>query len=230
MQKPDFAYTNLLPLADSDVKFLIDNFPEPGHSYEEISEVMRRLPTTLDSMLDSEFVFHEIFEQRNALLDISPFLLFNVLLRRSLGQVRSARERKVINYIANLLALFVKTDRAYRVHRADAQTYEYIVDMIQEASRSDTRRQFLVYSHIGNYTLWLTGLFLDSIQYRHRYKRRPVDVSFFTNSGRAYFERASSHPLAREYELNDVFLRLAMMFDHYRNALNYMAREYLCMC
>jgi hypothetical protein len=216
MQKPDFAHTNLLPLADSDVKFLIDNFPEPGHSYEEISEVMRRLPTTLDSMLDSEFVFHEIFEQRNALLDISPFLLFNVLLRRSLGQVRSARERKVINYIANLLALFVKTDRAYRVHRADAQTYEYIVDMIEEASRSDTRRQFLVYSHIGNYTLWLTGLFLD--------------VSFLTNSGRAYFERASSHPLAREYELNDVFLRLAMMFDHYRNALNYMAREYLCMC
>ena len=55
-------------------------------------------------------------------------------------------------------------------------------------------------------------------------------MSFFTNSGRAYFERAASHPLAREYGLQEVFLRLAMMFDHYRNALNYMAREYLSVC
>ena len=49
MQRPDFAHTNLLPLADSDVKFLIDNFPEPGHSYEEISQVMRCLPTVITS-------------------------------------------------------------------------------------------------------------------------------------------------------------------------------------
>ena len=230
MQLPDFARTDLRPLQDRDLKFLMENFPEPGRSYEEIAQVIHRIPTTLDSMLDSEFVFQKILEQRTLLVDVSPFLLFNVLLRRSLAENRNFRERKVINYIANLLSLFVTAERVHRVRGSDAHTYEYIVDMIAEAARSDARRQFLVYSHIGNYTLWLTGLFEEWIQHRHRYKRRPVDMSFFTDSGRAYFERAASHPLAREYGLEDVFLRLAMMFDHYRNALNYMAREYLSVC
>jgi hypothetical protein len=227
MTRPDFAYADLQPLADRDLRFLIDNFPQPGRSYEEIAQVIHRLPTTLDSMLDSDFVFSKIIDQRTLLLDISPFLLFNVLLRRAVGRARNSTDRKVINYIANLLALFVEADRVHRIQRNDADTYEYIVDMIAAAARSDARRQFLVYSHIGNYTLWLTGLFPHWIEHRRRYKRRPVDVSFFTNSGRAYFERASSHPLAREFNLSDVFLRLAMLFDEYKGALNFMAREHL---
>lgn len=227
MERPDFAHVGLHAMTHGDLRFLMEHFPEPGRSYEEIAQVIEHIPTTLDSMLDSEFVFHKILEKRTLLIDVSPFLLFNVLLRRSVGGARSALDRKVINYIANLLALFVKADRLYRVHGRDTETYEYIVDMIAEAARVDMRRQFLVYSHIGNYTLWLTGLFPEWIEHRHRYKRRPVDEKFYTNSGRAYFERASTHPLAREYELSEVFLRLAMMFDHYKKALNVMAREHL---
>ncbi len=227
IERPDFAQVGLQPLAHPDLRFLMENFPEPGRSYEDIAQVIDRIPTTLESMLDSEFVFQKILEERTILLDVSPFLFFNVLLRRSVGAPRSRLDRKVINYIANLLALFVKTDRLYRVQRRDTETYEYIVDMIAEAARADLRRQFLVYSHIGNYTLWLTGLFPAWIEHRHRFKRRPVDESFYTNSGRAYFERASSHPLAREYELEEVFFRLAMMFDHYKKALNRLARDYL---
>ncbi len=225
----DFANTSLQPLADRDLKFLMDNFPEPGRSYEEIAEVIHRLPNTMESMLDSEFVISKMLDQRTLLLDVSPFLLFSVLLRRSLANARTPRDRKVINYIANLLSLFVKTDRLYRVQQYDEQTYEYIVDMIEEAVHADSRRQFLVYSHIGNYALYLTGLFPEWIEYRHRYKKRPVDLKFFTESGRAYFERASTHPLAREYKLSDVFFRLAVMFDHYKNALNHMTRQYLVM-
>lgn len=229
MERPDFACTHLQPLADRDLKFLMDHFPQPGRSYEEIAEVIHRLPTTLESMLESEFVFAKILDQRSLLLDISPFLLFNVLLRRSLTDARTAQDRKVINYIANLLSLFIKTDRLYRVQQHDNKTYEYIIDMIDEAVNADSRRQFLVYSHIGNYALYLTGLFPQWIEYRHRYKKRPVDTKFFTDSGRAYFERASTHPLAREYKLSDVFFHLAVMFDQYKRALNLMARQYLVM-
>lgn len=227
MRRPDFAHTSADLLADRDLKFLVNNFPQAGRSYEEIAQVIHRLPTTIESMLDSEYVFNKILYQRTLLLDISPFLLFNVLLRRSLGGARTAKDRKVVNYIANLLSLFVKIDRLYRVQLTDKKTYEYIVAMIDEAARADWRRQFLVYSHIGNYALYLTGIFPQWIEYRHRYKRRPVDLKFYTDSGRAYFERASTHPLAREYQLRDVFFYLAFMFDHYRQALNHMARQYL---
>jgi hypothetical protein len=227
MSRPDFAYTDVTRLADGDLKFLVENFPQPGRSYEEIAQLIHQLPTTLESMLDSDFVFDKILGQRRFLIDISPFLLFNVLLRRILTGERTAKERGVINYLANLLSLFVRTDRLYRVQQYDQETHENFVELIEEATYGDSRRQFLVYAHIGNYALFLTGLFPEWIEYRHRYQRRPVSPAFYTDLGRAYFERAAAHALAREYRLNEVFFRLAFMFDHYKSALNQLANRYL---
>jgi hypothetical protein len=99
--------------------------------------------------------------------------------------------------------------------------------MIQEAQSVDSRRQFLIYSHIGNYSLFLTGIFPQYIEYRYKYKSRPVNMQFYVDFGKTYYELASEHTLAREYELNEVFLRLSMMFEVYKNALNHLSKEYL---
>ena len=171
MQTPDFARTDLSQLVDKDLQFLIENFPKPGRSYEEIAQLIHHLPTTLESMLNSESLFDKIRDRSLLILEISPFLFFSVLLRRSLMDRRILGDKKVINYIANLLSLFVRTDRLHRIHRNDKQTHHYLTDMIQEAANADTRRQFLIYSHIGNYSLYLTGIFPQWIEYRRRYKK-----------------------------------------------------------
>lgn len=227
MPKPDFAHTDFSQLRERDLQFLIENFPKPGRSYEEIAQFIHRLPATLESMLNSESIFNKIRDQSQFLLDISPLLFFSVLLRRSLVDRRILGDGRVINYIANLLSLFVKTDRLYRIHRHDEQTHQYLTDMIQEAANADARRQFLIYSHIGNYSLYVTGLFPQSIEYRLRYKHRPVNTQFYIDFGREYYERASAHAIAREYELDEVFFRLSIMFEVYKEALNHLARQYL---
>ena len=205
MQTPDFARTDLSQLVDKDLQFLIENFPKTGRSYEEIAQLIHHLPKTLESMLNSESLFNKIRDRSLLILEISPFLFFSVLLRRSLMDQRILGDKKVINYIANLLSLFVRTDRLHRIHRNDKQTHHYLTDMIQEAVNADTRRQFLIYSHIGNYSLYLTGIFPQWIEYRRRYKNRPVSTQFYIDFGREYYERASSHTMAREYELGEVF-------------------------
>jgi hypothetical protein len=60
------------------------------------------------------------------------------------------------------------------------------------------------------------------IEHRHRYKRRPVDRGYFVQQGQTYYHQAAVHRLASEYGLNDVFMRLALDFDRYSRALNYM--------
>lgn len=223
----DFAKTGLEFLSDSDLRYLIENFPKPGRSYEEISSAIQHFPEILESILHSEELFLKIRDKKKILLDISPFLLFSVLVRRSLVDNRIIGDKKVINYIANLLSLFVSKDRAYRIARGDQYTHSYITDMIQEAQSVDSRRQFLIYSHIGNYSLFLTGIFPQYIEYRYKYKKRPVNTQFYVDFGKTYYELASEHALAREYELNEVFLRLSMMFEVYKNALNHLSKEYL---
>jgi hypothetical protein len=224
MRKPDFARTALYPLAESDLRFLVENMPRVGGSYEEIASLLEAMPNTLESMLTSDYVYALIRDRRNLLLTISPFLLFGVLLRRSLDAPRTPVERRVINYLANLLALFVRTERLYRVEDgADPQAY--VVELLQDLAEAEPRRQFVTYAHIGNYTLWLTGLQAAWLEHRHRYGRRSVDARYYESQGSAYFDRAAHHSLAREFGLDDVFLRLSMMFDHYRAGLERMRRN-----
>jgi hypothetical protein len=227
MQHLDFAVTDLSRLGDRDLKFIIENFPEPGRSYEEFARMMHELPTTFESLLNSEFLYQKVCDKSVVLLDISPFLLFNVLLRHTLSGHRTSNDRKIVNYIANLLSIFVHADRVHRIRPHDEATYEYLVDMIQEARLSESRRQFLIYSHIGNYSLFISGLFPEWIEYRHRYKKRPINSKYYIDFGRTYYGLAAKHPMARQFHLDDVFLRLAMMFESYKATLNDIARNYL---
>jgi hypothetical protein len=225
--RPDIVARGLDRLTDKDLRFMVENFPQPAASYKDMARIFASLPTTLASMLDAEYVYCKIFENRQELLEISPFLLFNVLLRRCLGGAHTQTERAVVNYLANLLSLFVRTERVYRPEAGDSQSYEYFVDLAAEAARADERRSFLLHAHIGNYALYLTGIFRDSLEYRHRYKRRPVDARYYADMGRVGYRDAASNRLARVYVLDDVLLRLALQFDHYRERLNVLAREYL---
>lgn len=226
MKTPDFATTNLDKLGDGDLRFLIDNFPQPGRSYEQIASIIHGLPSTVESMIESQYVFQRIMDRRQILLDVSPFLLFNVLLRWTLHGRRTALDRKVINYLANLLSLFVKVDRLYRIQPGEPVTQEYIYEMLGEAINANGRRQFTIFAHIGNFTLFLTGMFPAWIDYRHRFKNRPVDRKFYEDQGRTYYHQAALHPLADEFRLKEVFFRLALGFDDYGKALNRMTNRY----
>ena len=227
MPAPDFARTNLNALTDRDVQFLIRNFPEPGRSYEEIAALIHELPAALESRLNSQSLFDRICDPSERILQISPFLFFSVMLRRSLTDRRIVGDRRVVNYISNLLSIFAQTNRLYRIHQHDQLAVNYLSDMIREARNADPRRQFLIYSHIGNYSLYVTGLFPESIEYRRRFKNRPVGAQFYIDFGREYYEQASGHTIAREYELDEVFFRLSIMFEVYKDALNHLARQYL---
>lgn len=222
---PDFARTSLQPL-DGDLRFLLEGFPEPGRDYESMAEAIERLPSTLESLLDSDWVLGRILDRREIILDVSPFLFFSVVLRKAVGRPRGALERKVLNYIANVLSLFVHTDRLYRVQPGDRETKAYIVDLIEEAAESDSRRQFSIYAHIGNFTLFLAGLYPRWIEYRHRYKRQLVGRDYYEQQGQIHFHQAAQHRLAQEYRLRDVFLRLALDFRRYAQGLNCMAETY----
>jgi hypothetical protein len=227
MRWPDFAVTDLSQLAERDLKFILENFPRPVANYEEVGRLIHHLPNTLESLLNSEYLFDRIIDQGRLVLDISPFLLFSVLLRRSLRGQRTSGDRKIINYIANLLSVFVRADRVHHIEPYDEEVYEYLFELVQEGQEVDSRRQFLTYSHIGNYALFITGLFPEWIGHRFHYQRRPVDVQYYIDFGSTYYHLASNHPLAREFGLDQVFLHLSLMFDSYRKTLNYLARQYL---
>lgn len=226
MNRPDFATTDASALAPRDLEFLLKHFPAPSKDYRSMASVIGRLPTTIESLLESDYVVERVLDKRIDLLAVSPFLFFNVLLRKVLQGRRTPLERQVINYIANFLALFVKVDRLFRIRPNDPQTYEYIFDMVKRASEVDATERFATHAHIGNFSLFLTGMFPEWIEHRFHFKRRPVDRKYYEDQGGTYYHQAGLHPLAGEFELEDVFLRLAINFEGYGKALNEMRSQF----
>lgn len=226
METPDFARLGPPAFEAPDLRFLFEHFPVPGIDPDEAVRQALERPSTIDSLLESDYVHRAIHDRQLFWLEVSPRLFFNVLLRRSLPGARHAQTRRTIHYLANLLGLYARTDRLYRVQPDEAQSFHYLVDLVQEAATAGPERGFLVQSQIGNYALFLAGICKPWIDYRHRYKRRPVDIGYYCRMGRSYYFTASRHRLADQYGLRPVFEDLAQRFDYYRAGLETMAASW----
>lgn len=227
LRTPDIVGLGTPPLVGRDLLFLFEHFPQPGVDAVEAVRRAHEMPSTLESLLESDYVHRAVLDRRKTWLDISPLLLFNVLLRRALRGRRTPGERRAIHYLANVLALFLRADRARRVQPSDAEGYEYIVDLVREAAGAAPERQFLVHCHIGNYALFLCGLHARWIEHRYRYRRRPVSPDYYRQAGRSFYSSAAQNWRAARLGLREALQQLAQRFDYYRDGLQRIAAEHL---
>ncbi len=170
-----------------------------------------------DPLLDAPDLLERLLTVRTMLVP-SEALFFYVMLRQAL---RSAHldDRDLADYLAALLLDFGQRDRAWRVDWNDDQRHRYLVDILADLEASEGDRRFKVMVHLGNYALWLAGLFPDYIAARHLRKAGP-DVSYYDALGRRGFGMASDHTLATEYGLVVVLRTAAERFPSLRGALN----------
>jgi hypothetical protein len=227
MDKPDFICTDLYPLKNSELIFLLNHFPQLKGEPEQVANLLLDMPSTLESLLSSQYVVGSILKQNALLLDISPFLLFSVLLRQELPNHRSSLDRQVVNYLANLLSLFVQNGRVNRVARQDETNYEYIVDLLAAANQADAIMRFQIHAHIANYALFLSGLFHEWLAHRHRYHKSLMSVNVYRDYARTYYYEAANNPWASKYQIHQVFRRIAQSYDTYVAALNRISRQYM---
>jgi hypothetical protein len=170
-----------------------------------------------DPLLDTPELLERLLTVRTMLVP-SEALFFYVLVRQSLRGA-GVDDRDLADYLAAMLLDFGQRDRAWRVDWNDDQRHRYLVDILADLEGTDGPRRFKVMVHLGNYALWLAGLFPDYIAARHLRRGGP-DVTYYDTLGRRGFGLASDHALASEYGLAQVLRTAAERFSSLRGALN----------
>jgi hypothetical protein len=170
-----------------------------------------------DPLLDSPELLERLLTVRTMLVP-SEALFFYVLVRHALRQSK-VDDRDLADYLAALLLDFGQRDRAWRVDWNDDQRHRYLVDILADLEATDGARRFKVMVHLGNYALWLAGIFPDYIAAR-QLRRGGPDVTYYDALGRRGFGLASDHVLASEYGLAAVLRTAAERFSSLRGALN----------
>jgi len=180
-----------------------------------------------DPLLDAPELLERLLTVRTMLVP-SEALFFYVLVRQALRR-SAVDDRELADYLAAMLLDFGQRDRAWRVDWNDDQRHRYLVDILADLEATDGPRRFKVMVHLGNYALWLAGLFPDYIAARYLRKAGP-DVRYYDTMGRRGFGMASDHSLAEEYGLGAVLRTAAERFSSLRGALNGVSDRVLFPC
>ncbi len=170
-----------------------------------------------DLILDDEALFRALLEQTGC-LRVSTHFYFYVLVRHVLRRA-GIEDRAVADYVAEVLAEFARTERLRCVVPGRPGPLDYFFEMLSALETADERTRFCLRVHIGNHSLFLSGVFPQRIRFRAEQRGAP-DLSYYVRIGRAQYRAAGDHRLAQRYELSGILHTLADRFDTARLALN----------
>ncbi|MFN8571853.1 MAG: hypothetical protein U0132_07335 [Gemmatimonadaceae bacterium] len=136
------------------------------------------------------------------------------------------RDRAMADYVASILLHFSLRQRTERIGEHDDEIYDSLAGLLKDAECGDPTRAFMVRAHLGNYALWLSGLFPDFIEER-RSRRGGPDLGYYEDLGRRGYELAAEHRLAEQYGMQRLFAAVAERFPKLRVALNRVSDQFL---
>lgn len=179
--------------------------------------------TSRDLILDDDALLRALLERRGC-LRVSSRFYFYILVRHAFRR-SGIQDRVVADYVAEVLAEFAQAERARCVVPGQASPLNYFFEMLSALEEADDRTRFVLRAYIGNYSLFLSGVFPDSIRHGAETRGRP-DVKYYDALGRSQYRAASDHRLARRYDLAALFQTLSERFETTRLALNDIADRY----
>lgn len=192
-----------------------------AHDYDYAETRLR--DEGMDSLLDDPRLLGALLTTPQGAHASLPLFAY-VVVRHALRDA-GADDRVIADYVTSILLHFGMRDRALRIADSDDEIYRTMSDLLSDVGANDevrgtgATRAFLVRTHLGNYALWLSGLFPDHVEHR-RWRRGGPDLDYFEDMGRRGFRLAAKHRLATQYGLEALFLAMAERFGVMRAALN----------
>ena len=117
----------------------------------------------------------------------------------------------LVDYIAELLVRFVRSDDLYLVRTTRGQRLVQVTDMLAEAQHREGPARRQVHRHIGDFTLFWTGVYPEIAEGMRR-GSKDAFIDYQQQGKRAYWI-ASTIPVAEETPESDVLKRLSDQFE-----------------
>ncbi len=133
----------------------------------------------------------------------------------------------IIDYISDMLADFARVDNLYRIRNLNKERIETVTEMLlllMEGEEVRNRREFerRIKKHIGDYTLFMTGIFREYVQ-------RKSLLDFYKSSGKSSYMDVYEIDRMMLKDRSLIFRELSEGFEKYSEAIYYMKKIYFYM-
>src|SRR5687767_1344361 len=199
-----------------DIEFILDVLRPKVSSRDCLIQLLAD-EESRDLILDDEALVHAILEHRSC-LRISTHFYFYILVRQVFRR-SGLEERKVADYVAEMLADFSRAEQMQLRVNGQDRPLDYFFEMLSALQNADDTTRFFIRAHIGNHSLFLSGVFPDRIRHRAEFKGAP-SLGYYEELGSSSYRLARDHRLAAKYEVAEIFDILGERFQTPRRALN----------
>jgi hypothetical protein len=209
-------------LSDTDLSFVVRTLARDEREEESLLRLLAD-PEAAVSVLDHPKLLNAL-QSDDTLSGVSTRLFLYVHLRRSLREM-GIHTPDTAEYLASMLANFSKGDRWRRAPVGKGGTIDYEVDLLMALEDLNHFERFEMHAYGGDRNLFLTGMHPRFIRKRRDRFGAP-DIDYYEQAGRSHYQKASRHPVAREFELKETFEVLSSEFPRIRAKLNYLTAEH----
>src|SRR5690242_8265052 len=143
--------------------------------------------------------------------------LFTELVQKHLLSAAQLNDVSIARYVANLLVDFCHVDNLYKVRNAKGKALEDVGEMLISSNPLFEGRSFIyereIRKHIGDYTLFLAGLFPEHLARIGREKRRLDSFIDYLTAGKESYRIVAAFD---QFEFRDeapLFRRLSDRFE-----------------
>ena len=156
--------------------------------------------------------------------------LFVELVSRHYCDELGLRDPEVSSYVANMLAEFCEVDQLFKLRNASGKPLDDVGEMLVEsdpvygpAPSFDRERQ--VRKHIGDFTLFFTGMFPESINHFRMRRQRLENFVDFMKAGKESYYIVSKFEFFEYARVAPMFARLSEHFEQCVYGLNLVKNE-----
>jgi len=156
--------------------------------------------------------------------------LFIEMVGRHYAEEIGLRDQELIGYVAHLLTEFCDAEQLFKIHDAAGKALTDVGDLLVEsnpvfgpAPSFDRERQ--VRKHIGDYTLFFTGMFPESINHLRLRRHRLESFIDWMKAGKESYYIVSKFDAFEYTKVAPLFERLSANFEQCVYGLNRVKNE-----
>jgi hypothetical protein len=151
--------------------------------------------------------------------------LFAALAEQTFQVEYGLADPPLIDYLSDMLVRFVRLDAIFKVRDVMGRRLEEVADMLMEAEQREANPQREIHRHIGDFTLFWTGVYPEALRRLRGFDRKDALLDYQQQGKRSYYIASTFRDEPYEHEA-PVLRRLSSEFELCSDGLMQVRREW----
>ncbi|MCG6154376.1 hypothetical protein [Rubinisphaera margarita] len=151
--------------------------------------------------------------------------LFAGLLENTLHAEMGVPDPGLVDYLTTLLLRFVRHESIFKIRDLRGHRLEEVAGMLAEAEQCADRPRREIHRHIGDFTLFWTGLYPEGLKVLKSWDRKDSLIDYREQGKRSYYIASTFEQEPYEEEA-PILRRLSELYDVCTEGLQTVRREW----